>query len=146
MKIPAPSLLRKTIPASAWICLAIMAVACLGCAPETAPSFEQGKGIYQNDCLACHGREGGGVLYRKTVLNGSAFVTGNPDQVLATILFGKDEGEGTMPSWQMKLTDQEVAAVATYIRQAWSNRADLVTPEMVAQVRARKAKSPSTGP
>jgi mono/diheme cytochrome c family protein len=140
MKILAASLLRKWISTSAWVCLAVMAVAFLGCTPETAPSFEQGEQIYHNVCLACHGRSGGGVLYSETVLNGSAFVTGNPDKVIATILYGK-EGEGSMPSWDKKLTDQEVAAVATYIRQAWSNQADPVTAAMVAKVRANMKKN-----
>jgi mono/diheme cytochrome c family protein len=123
-----------------------MAVACLGCGPGAAPSFEHGKKIYQHDCQACHGPEGGGVLYSTTVLNGSALVTGNADQVIAIILYGKDEGEGVMPGWHTKFSDQEVAAVATYIRQAWSNRADPVTAEMAAKVRATKAKSSSAGP
>jgi mono/diheme cytochrome c family protein len=140
MKILAASLLRKWISASTWLCLAVMAVALLGCTPETAPSFEQGGEIYHNVCLPCHGRNGGGVLYSKTALNGSAFVAGNTDKVIATILFGK-EGEGSMPSWDKKLTDQEVAAVATYIRQAWSNQADPVTAAMVAKVRADMKKS-----
>lgn len=142
---PAPGLDTMRIPAFFWqwpvsacVCLAIMAAAaCPGCAPGTAPSFEQGKQIYQNDCQACHGDEGGGVLYRQTVLNGSASVTGNPDRVIAVILFGKDGEQGSMPGWNLKLTDQEVAAVVTYIRQAWSNRADPVTTEMVARVRGR---------
>ena len=145
MGILLPRLFRKLITACACVCLASMAVAFLGCTPGTAPSFEQGKKIFQNDCLACHGKGGGGVLYRETVLNGRALVTGSPDKVIAIILYGK-EGEGSMPGWDKKLTDQEVAAVATYIRQAWSNRAEPVTAEMVAKVRARKAKSSSSGP
>jgi mono/diheme cytochrome c family protein len=140
MSILPPTLFRKLIPASAWVCCAVMAFASLGCAPETSPSFERGKEIYKNDCLTCHGSNGGGVLYSETVLNGSAFVAGNPDKVITTILFGK-EGEGSMPGWDKKLTDQEVAAVATYIRQAWSNRADPVTAAMVAKIRASTKKS-----
>jgi mono/diheme cytochrome c family protein len=144
MSILPPTLFRKLIPASAWVCCAVMAVAFLGCTPETSPSFEQGRQIFHNVCLPCHGREGGGVLYQETALNGSAFVTGNPDQVIATILFGK-EGEGSMPGWDRNLTDQEVAAVASYIRQAWSNQAEPVTPGMVAKVRAPTKKN-ATGP
>ncbi len=45
-----------------------------------------------------------------------------------------------MPGWREKLNDQEVAAVATYIRQAWSNQADAVTPAMVTKVRTKEAK------
>jgi mono/diheme cytochrome c family protein len=42
-----------------------------------------------------------------------------------------------MPGWSDKLSDQEVAAVATYIRQAWSNRAGPVTPKMVAALKGK---------
>ena len=42
-----------------------------------------------------------------------------------------------MPGWKMMLTDQEVAAVATYIRQAWSNRADPITPALVQAIRTK---------
>ena len=98
-----------------------------------------GQEIYKTDCLACHGVNGEGVLYRQSVLNKSAVVAGNPDEVIAVILFGR-QGTGLMPGWQGKLNDQEVAAVATYIRQAWSNQADAVTPAMVTKVRTKEAK------
>jgi cytochrome c oxidase subunit 2 len=109
----------------------------MGCTSRSDPSFQQGQKIYATNCIACHGTNGGGVLHSQTVLNNNAFVTGNPDQVIATILYGK-QGEGTMPSWQKQLDDQEVAAVATYIRQAWSNQAAPVTGAMVAKIRAKR--------
>ena len=59
--------------------------------------------------------------------------------MIAVILFGR-QGAGAMPGWREKLNDQEVAAVATYIRQAWSNQADAVTPAMVTKVRTKEAK------
>ena len=129
-----PSPLRK-LTAGAFFCLVII-VASNGCT-QRDPSFQQGQEIYKIDCLACHGPNGGGILYSKTVLNNSAFVTGNPDEVIALILYGRT-GSGRMPGWHTKLTDQEVAAVATYIRQAWSNQADPVTAAMVTKIRTQK--------
>ena len=41
------------------------------------------------------------------------------------------------PVWKDKLDDQQIAAVVTYIRQAWSNRAPAVTPAMVAATRSK---------
>jgi mono/diheme cytochrome c family protein len=40
-----------------------------------------------------------------------------------------------MPSFAWKLTDQEIADVATYIRNSWGNMAPAVTPTMVAEMR-----------
>jgi mono/diheme cytochrome c family protein len=129
--------LPSPITASVSVCLAIVALAFLGCGKTVDPSFQQGQEIFKNYCLACHGLNGGGVLYREAVLDKTAFVTGNPDEVIAVILYGK-QGAGTMPGWREKLNDQEVAAVATYIRQAWSNQAAAVTPAMVARVREKQ--------
>jgi len=120
------------------VCLAILAAASLGCGGKD-PSFEQGQEIYKADCLACHGPGGRGVLYSKTVLDGSALVTGDPEEVTAAILFGRS-GTGLMPGWDRKLTDQEVAAVTTYIRQAWSNQASPITAALVAKLRTREEK------
>jgi mono/diheme cytochrome c family protein len=133
------------IIASACACLTIGAVVFLGCGPKTDPSFQQGQEIYKTYCIACHGVNGSGILYRESVLNSSAFVTGDPEAVITAILYGK-QGTGLMPGWHMKLTDQEVAAVATYIRQAWSNQADPVTAAMVAKVRTKEEKGRSTKP
>ncbi len=133
------------ITARVSVCLAIAALAFPGCGKTVDPSFQQGQEIFQNDCLACHGLNGGGVLYSQSVLNNAALVTGNPDEVIAVILYGK-QGAGTMPGWREKLNDQEVAAVATYIRQAWDNQADAVTPAMVAKVRVREKQGPPAKP
>ena len=135
METLSSSTLGKMIIARVSLCLAMLAAAALGCAPRD-PSFQQGQEIYKSYCVPCHGLKGGGILYSKTVLNNNAFVTGNPDEVTAVILFGK-VGSGTMPGWHTKLNDQEVAAVATFIRQAWSNQAAPVTASMVKKIRTR---------
>ena len=45
-----------------------------------------------------------------------------------------------MPSFAWKLTDQEAADVATYIRNSWGNSASAVTPEQVAAARSAGVK------
>ena len=144
MRIFPRSILGKLITAGAFFCLAPLLLASLGCMQKD-PSFQRGQEIYKTYCLPCHGLNGNGVLYRNSVLNNNAFVTGNPDEVIAVILYGK-AGSGSMPGWHKKLNDQEVAAVATYIRQAWSNQADPVTASMVSKIRTKEEKSSSTNP
>jgi mono/diheme cytochrome c family protein len=47
-----------------------------------------------------------------------------------------------MPAWGTALSDEQIAAVATYIRSAWNNRAGPVSIEIVAKVRdATKGRS-----
>ena len=136
METYSSSTLWKMIIARVSLCSAMLVAAFLGCAPRD-PSFQQGQEIYKTVCLPCHGLNGGGILYSKSALNNNPFVTGNPDEVITVILFGK-VGSGTMPGWHGKLNDQEVAAVATYIRQAWSNQADPVTAAMVKKIRGKE--------
>ena len=70
-------------------------------------------------------------------MNQNAFVVGDPKPVIATVLNGRKGSLGQMPAWKDKLDDQQIAAVVTYIRQAWSNRAAPVTPAMVAATRGK---------
>lgn len=129
----------KLITIRLYLCIAIIVVVSMGCLQERGQSFQQGEKLYKNYCVACHGIKGTGVLYPKSALNNDAFVTGDPNELIAVIFFGR-EGAGSMPGWKMTLTDQDVAAVATYIRQAWSNRADPITPAMVKEIRAKGNK------
>ena len=70
-------------------------------------------------------------------------VTGSPDKVIAAVKNGLSGAmtvngksfSGAMPAWKGKLSNTEIADVITYIRSAWSNKADPVTE---AQVEASK--------
>jgi cytochrome c553 len=126
-----------------YLCIAIIVVASMGCSERRGPDYQQGMELYKTYCVTCHGINGGGVLYSKTALNNDGFVTGDTKELITVILYGK-EGIGTMPGWGKVLNDEEVAAVATYIRQAWSNRADSVTPPMVKKIRSSGDKRFST--
>ena len=42
----------------------------------------------------------------------------------------------SMPSFAWKLSDDQIAAVATYVRNAWGNKADPVTADDVKALRA----------
>jgi mono/diheme cytochrome c family protein len=127
-----------------YLSMAVIVIASIGCF-QKGDNYQQGHEIYKNYCLPCHGVNGNGVLYNKSVLNNDAFVSGDPNKVIAVILNGR-EGAGTMPGWKDNLNDQEVAAVATYIRQAWSNRADPVSAAMVTEIRTKRENSLSINP
>ncbi len=99
--------------------------------------FQKGKAIYEADgnCADCHRRNGKGLPGSYPAHDGNPFVVGPPEPVIATVLNGRKGNLGEMPSWKDKLDDTQVAAVVTYIRHAWSNRAPGVSPALVAKIR-----------
>jgi cbb3-type cytochrome c oxidase subunit III len=104
-------------------------------AQDPADLVTQGQEIFEDNCAHCHLKSGQGLPGTFPALAKNSFVVGDPKPVLTTVLNGRKGTLGQMPSWKDKLDNQQVAAVVTYIRQAWSNRAPGVTSEMVAEIR-----------
>jgi cytochrome c oxidase subunit 2 len=98
---------------------------------------KQGQEVYEANCADCHRDNGEGLAVKFPALKGNTFVTGDPKPVIATVLNGLKGNLGQMPAWKDTLDDQQTAAVITYIRQAWSNRAATVTPAMVGAARGK---------
>lgn len=105
--------------------------------------FAKGEELY-SVCLGCHQPDGQGSPGMAPPLTASRRVNG-PDEALIKILLqglqgpyshGKATFEGVMPSPPLN-DDEEVAAVATYIRRSFGNAAGPIGPEEVAAVRAR---------
>lgn len=91
-----------------------------------------GEELYNNTCIACHQPAGEGVEGYYPALAGNPFVTlEDPNPVIQTVLAGR----GGMPAFRNIYSDEEVAAVVSYVRQAWENDAGPVSPEQVAAVR-----------
>jgi mono/diheme cytochrome c family protein len=99
--------------------------------------FRQGKQVFEDNCAQCHRANGEGLPGTFPALNGDPFVTGDPAPVLATVLNGRKGKFGQMPTWKDQLDDVQVAAVVTYIRQAWSNQASGVSPATAAKSRGK---------
>ena len=106
-------------------------------AQGTGDLFQQGQKVYEDNCTDCHRHNGKGLPGTFPAHDGNPFVVGPPRPVIATVLNGRKGNMGQMPTWKDKLDDRQIAAVVTYIRQAWSNRAAAVTPAMVAAARSR---------
>ena len=99
--------------------------------------FQQGQKVYEDNCADCHRLNGKGLPGTFPAHDGNPFVVGDPGPVITTVLNGRKGNLGRMPTWKDKLDDQQIAAVISFIRQAWSNRAPAVTPAMVAAARSR---------
>ncbi len=97
----------------------------------------QGREIYQNNCAGCHRLNGEGLPDTFPALKGNSLVMGDDKALVQLLLEGRRGKMGRMPAWKTRLNDQQIAAVATFIRNHWGNQAPPVTPETVAQQRAR---------
>ena len=67
-------------------------------------------------------------------LVGSRWALAMPPQVTRIVLHGK-EGEMLMPPLGQSMTDEEIAAVLTYVRRSWGNEASAISPNDVAEAR-----------
>jgi cbb3-type cytochrome c oxidase subunit III len=97
--------------------------------------LEEGKKLFEGTCADCHRVNGQGLPNQFPALDKNAFVLGDPAKVIDTVLLGRKGKSGQMPSWKETFKDQQIAAIVTYIRQAWSNKGSEVTTDMVKKRR-----------
>jgi mono/diheme cytochrome c family protein len=104
----------------------------------------QGKRVYEAVCGICHGVDGAGKPGQAPPLAGSEWVTTKGDSRLAHIplqgLSGALTVEGkdwnlNMAPMGVALSDSDLAAVLTYMRSSWGNKAGEVTADEVKKVR-----------
>lgn len=105
-----------------------------------AELVKRGEDVYNKTCLACHQANGRGTPPAFPPLDGSHVVTGDKEGQIAVLLVGRKNT--AMVSFAKILSDTELAAVMTYTRNAWSNKAEegMITP---AEVKAGRAWEPA---
>lgn len=114
--------------------------------PKLAGGPIDGAALYATTCAACHQATGQGVPGAFPPLDGSAYVQSNNVDRLASIMLyglkGPISVKGTqynnimMPQGGV-LKDEELAAVATYIRSTWSNKSGPVEVSVFANMRKK---------
>jgi mono/diheme cytochrome c family protein len=97
--------------------------------------FAAGQKQFTATCAPCHQANGMGLPGVAKPLVGSQWATGSPEAVIRIVLHGK-EGEMLMPPIGSSLTDDQVAAVLTYVRNEWGNHASAIDPAQVQRIRA----------
>ncbi|HWW71104.1 MAG TPA: cytochrome c [Duganella sp.] len=122
--------MRDTLLKAAMVIVAGFAAA------ATAPSRAQteapdGKALFLKNCAACHQATGKGIPGAFPALAGSKFVTGERAEV-ATVLL---KGRGGMPDFSENISDADMAAILTYVRSSWGNKADALTESEVLKLR-----------
>jgi len=109
---------------------------------DVANLITRGKKIY-NSCKTCHQVDGLGMSPTYPSLVDSPFVLDNR-MFMKILLHGLtgpitvlgEEFDETMPPSPIQ-NDYDLAAVMTYVRQAWGNNADSITPNEVAEMRKK---------
>ncbi|MDN4039739.1 cytochrome c oxidase subunit II [Massilia sp. YIM B02443] len=98
----------------------------------------RGEAVYAANCVACHQANGKGVPAAFAALDGSQVVNGEKAHQIDVLLNGQKTGKfpTEMPAWK-QLSDTEIAAVITYTRNTWSNKAaeNIVQPAEVLAAR-----------
>jgi cytochrome c oxidase subunit 2 len=93
----------------------------------------RGEKVYAANCVACHQPTGKGNPPAFPPLAGSKVVNGPEQAQIDTVLNGRP---GTaMAAFGKQLSDTEIAAVITFTRNSWGNKASDVTP---GEVKARR--------
>jgi mono/diheme cytochrome c family protein len=112
-------------------------------AAKNPASASDGATVYLANCSSCHQADGKGVAGAFPPLAENPIVTGDPVAVITIVNDGLEgrlvvNGQaysGIMPHWKGLLSDEQIAAVITYIRSSWKNQASGVS---IADVQAVK--------
>jgi putative heme-binding domain-containing protein len=121
-------------------------------------AYEKGAEIYQREahCMTCHQAHGKGMGIIYPSLVGSPWVLGSEERLTKSVLHGLwgpmtvngqvyDPARGVPPmtAFRALLNDEETAAVLTFVRNTWGNKAAAVSAPTVAKIR-RETASRST--
>ena len=111
-----------------------------------------GRELFKVNCQVCHGENGEGIKGLGAPLNGSNWVQGDKGKMLSIVLYGLTGpikvGDKTysppdvadaMPgmSTNDKLGDKEIARIVSYVRNAWNNKASIVSEDEVKTIRQK---------
>jgi mono/diheme cytochrome c family protein len=117
----------------------------IAASPPEAGAMRRGAEIYSDACASCHLENGVGQprlfppLGEDAVLQ-QADPAGLEHLILAGVRVGTSASRPSplpMPSFAWKLTDQEIADVATFIRNSWGNHASAISASEVGNARKR---------
>lgn len=147
-------LVHRTIVTSAILFSVGTATACgdkeAAKAPEStgqpvASAAASGAELYSMRCVSCHQPNGEGTPGVYPPLAGSEVANGPAEVPIKIVLKGLtgpvvvrgNKFEGTMPAFGVgiEMSDEEIAALLTYVRSQWGNTGGPVTAEEVARVR-----------
>ncbi|WP_095100037.1 cytochrome c [Pseudomonas sp. Irchel 3A5] len=113
-----------------------------------AKDLTLGERLYLDNCGACHFVKGEGASRIFPRLDGASIINAeNPTALVHVILAGAKTPSTArgpsilpMPGFAERMNDAEVAELATFLRQGWSNQAPAVSAKLVQEVRTALAE------
>ena len=114
--------------------------------------FPRGNLLFKTICQTCHGADGEGIQSLAPPLNQSEIVTGKKERLIAIVLYGltgpvqvngkvykSPEINGDMPGIASndEFSDADIAQLMSFLRNAWSNKAEKVSESDVQAVRKK---------
>jgi len=116
--------------------------------PSDQGVMKGGAQIYADECSGCHGANGKGVSGLFPSLSGTPVVQQADAASIVHVILRGAISAGTdlaptsaaMPAFAWVMNDDQVAAVATYVRSSWGNAAPAVKAGDVAKERAALAE------
>lgn len=122
-----------------------LVVIALSLAASTHAQDDLGKQVYSTVCIACHQPTGAGLPPVFPTLINTEYVNGSAERMAAIVLKGVmgpitvngAAFNNIMPPQEAMLTDEKIAAVITYVRASFGNKAAAVKPEVVAEARKK---------
>jgi mono/diheme cytochrome c family protein len=122
---------------------------------EGGEMMAMGEDVYNKTCTACHQPSGSGKEGVAPPLAGSDWVMApSPDRITHIVLNGLSgpitvsgkQYNLAMPPWKDVYDDKHLAAVLTYVRASFGNKAKEVKPEQLAAARKDVHPGPMTAP
>ena len=102
-----------------------------------------GEKVYKQYCFACHQMDGRGVPGNLPPLINTDWVNGEKERLIKLVINGMEgpiqvngETYNSVMTPHGFLSDEEIAAVLTYVRSNFENNSPAITIEEVQQVRA----------
>ena len=111
--------------------------------PLASPDAMAGQKLYARHCLSCHQADGRGVPNMQPAIAGGTWVKGDVQPLALFVLTGgfdsagrkESEVDNVMPPFA-QLSDDDLAAILTFIRAKFGGGASAVTSVQVAEARA----------
>jgi mono/diheme cytochrome c family protein len=109
---------------------------------QMSQKMEAGKSVYESYCIACHQKDGSGVPGAFPPLKKTDWVQGDKTRLISIVLNGLEgpievngERYNNVMTPHNFLSDDEVAAVLTYVRNSFGNEASEVMSKEVTTIR-----------
>lgn len=134
--------MTRTWHAVSIVLILVLSVVVLG-GCRKSEQYLTGEAVYAKYCSTCHQQDGEGIPEAFPPVAGAEWVEGDQGRLVRLVLNGmqgpitvRGERYNNLMTPHAFLTDEQIAAVLTYIRSSFGNDAPPVEPHVVRAVRA----------